>query len=204
MIELKEKAKNYAEENVISVLKEAFAKVYADGYRDGYKDCQNEIPADLRNNQTEFVDLGLPSGTMWAADYENMEDGEGKKQVLYLPHGKASQLNIPTKEQWEELISNCRWEGSWSSSAITFYGVYCIGPNGNSIFFRSKGLMKESQISDSPNYGGGKVYFWIHDNEEGLEKKAIKVSGKKYREDVEEIISVFSGYKLPIRLVKAK
>ena len=64
--------------------------------------------------------------------------------------------------------------------------------------------MKESQISDSPNYGGGKVYFWIHDNEEGLEKKAIKVSGEKYRDDVEEIISVFSGYKLPIRLVKAK
>lgn len=35
MIELNEKADIYAEENVITVLKEAFAKVYADGYRDG-------------------------------------------------------------------------------------------------------------------------------------------------------------------------
>ena len=203
MIELNEKAGTYAEENVINILKEAFAKVYVDGYRDGYKDCQDEIPVDLRNNQTEFVDLGLPSGTTWAADFEKMEDGEGKAQVIYLPHGRASQLDIPTKEQWEELLSNCRWEGLWSS-AITFYGVYCIGPNGNTIFFQSKGLMKESRISDSPNYGGGKVYFWIRDTEEGLEKKAIRMSGEKYREDIEEIISVFSGYKLPIRLVKAK
>ncbi len=64
--------------------------------------------------------------------------------------------------------------------------------------------MKESKISDIPNYGGGKVYFWIHDNEEGLEKKAIRMRGEEYSEDKEEIVSVFSGYKLPIRLVKAK
>lgn len=204
MEELREKAASYSEKNVINVLQEAFAKVYADGYRDGYKDCQDGIPIELRNNQTEFVDLGLPSGTLWAADYEKMKDEAGEKQVLYLPHGKASQLNIPTKEQWDELLSNCRWEGSWSSSAITFYGVYCIGPNGNSIFFGSRGLMKECQISDIPNYGGGKAYFWIRDNEEGLEKKAIQISGEIFREDMEEIVSVFSGYKLPIRLVKAK
>lgn len=37
MIELNEKAGIYAEEKVINILKEAFAKVYADGYRDGYK-----------------------------------------------------------------------------------------------------------------------------------------------------------------------
>ena len=41
MIELNEKASVYAKENVISVLQEAFAKVYADGYRDGYKDRKN-------------------------------------------------------------------------------------------------------------------------------------------------------------------
>lgn len=43
MIELNEKAGTYAKENVINVLKEAFAKVYADGYRDGYKDCQENV-----------------------------------------------------------------------------------------------------------------------------------------------------------------
>ena len=48
MEELNVKANKYAEENVINVLKEAFAMVYADGYRDGYKDCKEEIPVDKR------------------------------------------------------------------------------------------------------------------------------------------------------------
>ena len=74
MIELNEKADIYAEENVINVLKEAFAKVYADGYRDGYKDCEEDIPVSLGNNQTVFVDLGLPSGTLWSTDYKKRED----------------------------------------------------------------------------------------------------------------------------------
>ena len=64
MEELKVKASNYAEENVLEVLKEAFAKVFADGYRDGYKDCKEEIPVDLSDDEVDYVDLGLPSGTL--------------------------------------------------------------------------------------------------------------------------------------------
>ena len=59
MIELNKKAVIYAEENIINVLKEAFAKVYADGYRDGYKDCQEEIPVNLRESKTTYVDSSL-------------------------------------------------------------------------------------------------------------------------------------------------
>ena len=59
MEDLREKANNYAEENVINVLKEAFAKVYADGYREGYKDRDEEIPVDFHDGQTEFVDLRI-------------------------------------------------------------------------------------------------------------------------------------------------
>ena len=62
MVELKDKANNYAEENVISVLKEAFAKVYADGYRDGYKDCKKEVPLDLHDSKPEFIDFDSPHG----------------------------------------------------------------------------------------------------------------------------------------------
>ena len=55
MVELKEKAINYAEENVITVLKEAFARVYADGYRDGYKDHKDEIlPLSQKQNDKEM------------------------------------------------------------------------------------------------------------------------------------------------------
>ena len=84
MEELREKANCYAEENVINVLKEAFAKVYADGYRDGYNDRDEMLSIDLRGYETEYVDLGLPSGTLWSTDYEKEDD-----KILYVPYQKA-------------------------------------------------------------------------------------------------------------------
>ena len=126
MEELKVKANSYIEDNVINVLKEAFAKVYADGYRQGYKDCKEDIPVDLRSDNTEFIDLGLPSGTLWSSSYEKI--GEER---LYLPYDKAKEMNIPTENQWMELRKECRW-------SIDSDKLYCIGPNGNSIHFRFK------------------------------------------------------------------
>ena len=68
MEELRDKANSYAEENVLDVLKEAFAKVYADGYRDGFRDCKENVSVNLHFSKTEYVDLGLPSGTLWSTD----------------------------------------------------------------------------------------------------------------------------------------
>ena len=104
MIELKEKANNFAEENILEVLKEACSKVYAEGYRDGYKDRDAEISVDLRDNKTEYVDLGLPSGTLWAKNDESI-DGER----IYLPYVSALHMYLPTAEQWNELQNDCLW-----------------------------------------------------------------------------------------------
>jgi hypothetical protein len=105
MKELREKASVYAEENVINVLKEAFAKVYADGYRAGYNDCREDVLVDLRENKTKYVDLGLPSGTLWAEDYE--KDGD---DYLYMSPEIARTNNLPTITQWKELRNTCKWE----------------------------------------------------------------------------------------------
>ena len=199
MIELYEKASIYAEDNVISVLKEAFAKVYSDGYRDGYKDREEEIPIEFRTEKTEFIDLGLPSGTLWADNYEQRND-----EVLYLPYDKALNHAIPSEDQWKELVENCRWLGDYSSSGLSFYGITCIGPNGNSIRFGSAGFVKNEQTTGKPLYGGGSAYFWLCEKADGNEKKSIKISGGKARVPEKEVIDMFSGYKLPIRLVKTK
>lgn len=197
MEELKEKANNYAEEKVLDVLKEALAKVYADGYRDGYKDREAEMPVNLRHNETEFVDLGLPSGTLWAKEYE-----KDSNEIMYLPYQETKQFQLPTEEMWKELLETCKWKGDYSSSGLSFYGVVCIGPNGNSIKFSSKGYIQLTEILGRPNYGGGYVYFWLDDGEEGNEKKAIYItSGSERKPDI-EILKVFTGYKLPVRLVK--
>lgn len=195
MEELREKANIYAEENTVNVLKEAFAKVYSDGYRDGYKDCEEKIPIDLCENQTEYVDLGLPSGTLWASDYEK----DDEEDYLYLPYCQTSDLMLPTEEQWNELLNCCEWQGDYSSSRMSLYGVTCIGPNGNSIRFRSKGYVEGNATIGIPYYGGGEVYFWLFDNEEGNKKKAVCVRG-----EIKEIKKLFSGCKVPVRLVKTE
>lgn len=201
MLEIEEKAAKYAVGKMNEVFDQAIAQAYADGYRDGYKDRGEEIPVDLRDDKTVYVDLGLPSGTLWSADYEKEDD-----DILFVPYLKVQEMNIPTEEQWNELLQNCKLQGNYSSSAITFGGITCIGPNGNSIKFHSDGYMRDTTRIGNINYGGGKVYFWIHDDDENPEheKKVIYVNGGSKRIPNIEISHLFSGYKCPIRLVRTK
>ena len=197
MIELTTKADNYAAEKTNEVMVKAIAQAYADGYRDGYKDREEEIPVDLRDNKTEYVDLGLPSGTLWAADFE--KDGD---KIKYLPYGISELLSIPTKEQWEELRDNCKWEFKIDNS-YDLCEAYCVGPNGNILRFERTG--KKEVCTHANNW---EVFFWIKDEKEGNEKNAIHFyNNGKYRKikDVSYTIdNFFTGYKLPVRLVRTK
>ena len=192
MVELKEKANCYAEENVVNVLKEAFAKVYADGYRDGYKDREEEVPVDLRNNKTEYVDLGLPSGTLWSKDYEK----DDNDHCEYLPYLKASSLQIPTEEQWNELITECRWEYERQNGFI----FICIGPNGNSINFVSIGGFKAESYTYFHRITS--AIFWLKDENEKKKKKGTWICHTN--NIILKTDSYYMGYKLPVRLVKTK
>lgn len=198
MIELNEKASIYAEENVINILKEAFAKVYADGYRDGYKDCQDNVSVNLPISNTEYVDLGLPSGTLWSTDYERDEN-----EILLLPHTKASNLEIPSVEQWEELRNTCQWEFDIDRS-YDLCKAQCVGPNGNILRFDRTGKKNIDTLSEI-----WEIFFWVKDEKEGNNRNAVHMynGGKKgpgafYKSAQTVIEDFFSGYKLPIRLVK--
>ena len=83
MKELIEVANNYAENKTNEVLTSAIAQAYADGYKDGYRDREEEIPVDIRFKKTEYVDLGLPSGTLWATCNVGacFPDNEGDRYV---------------------------------------------------------------------------------------------------------------------------
>lgn len=200
MEELREKANSYTEENVINVLKEAFAKVYADGYRDGYKDREEEIPVDLRDNKTEYVDLGLKSGTLWSADYEREE----KEKYLYIHYDKAQYMSIPTRDQWDELFETCSWEYKFYTD-FKLYLACCTGPNGNVIRFR---MMGKIDAYDTVKKDEG--FFWLKEDLEGNYKSSIRIYNNGYSCSPKQKIgravinSEFSGHKLPIRLVKTK
>ena len=203
MIELLDKADKYASGKSNAIIDKAIAQAYADGYRDGYADREKEIPMNLRENKTKFVDLGLPSGTLWATSFEyNGED------VIYSPYERAVLLDIPTIEQWNELTNLCKWDFIKNSNG-TLCRSDCVGPNGRVISFYVTGLINAIEKRNH-----NESFFWIKEDIDGNEKKAvhiyrsyIKLEGKvKYIGDdcTVAVQNQFSGCKLPIRLVRKK
>lgn len=186
MTELLDRADKYASGKSNAVIEKAIAQAYADGYRDGYKDREEEIPVNLRDNKTEFVDLGLPSETMWAVDFEK----EGNNRV-FLPYEKARKFNIPTKEQWKELQDNCKWEKMFEGTRLK--EVVFVGPNGNRIKFEITGRIMAGGRTDIRQ-----IFFWLQDENEGNDKTAVHLQNGGMIEEM------FCGYKLPIRLVRTK
>ena len=73
-----------------------------------------------------YVDLGLPSGTLWKA--KNEEGFYSYEQAV-----NRFGNNLPTKEQYAELKDKCRW--TWTGND---YKV--VGPNGNSIVLPAAGF----------------------------------------------------------------
>ena len=88
-----------------------------------------------------YVDLGLPSGTVWKSENE---------RGFYEIGNRGQIKNLPSSYQWRELLDKCNWSWSW------FRGGYkIVGPNGASLFlpasrkYRSVYLSgTETQIKD--------------------------------------------------------
>lgn len=191
MEELTVKAEEYATKKTNEVISNAIAQAYADGYREGYKDCEKKNPIDLRGNKTEFVDLGLPSGTMWAADYER--EGE---EIMYLPYDKASKLSIPTEEQWKELVEYCKWKYKPNSLFAKRYFV-CIGPNGNYIHFYYAGIVQDGERPEDFNY----ARLWIKDQSMENLKDVAYIELNNNSPYKFELKKTFMGYRCPVMQV---
>lgn len=74
------------------------------------------------NNQ--FVDLGLPSGTLWKQANETIE-------YSYADAIRYFDGFLPTSGQFRELIDNCQWK--WTGR-----GYKVIGKSGKSIFLSAE------------------------------------------------------------------
>ena len=101
-----------------------------------YKDGQ------LDTDKT-YVDLGLPSGTWWAArtdarSFYTFGEMLMRKTMYNLPQ------EIPTLDHWKELLDNCTWQRSGDAYRVT-------GPNGNSISILSFDLIHDLSGARKPH-----------------------------------------------------
>lgn len=79
---------------------------------------------------SEYVDLGLPSGTKWKSANET---GGYNGYYTFDEAVSAFGDKLPTKEQLVELKTNCTWE--WQTDG----GCKVTGKNGNSIVLPAEG-----------------------------------------------------------------
>ena len=188
------KAKEYAESKVNDALKQVVADAYMAGYNAGYQDGIDKVAKDSSLEETEFVDLGLPSGTLWASDYVKKDDND---MTIYVTQENGADYEIPTYEQFKELMDECKWEQksekNWTESGFYYWHDWaiCIGPNGNKITFEKTGLYEATDSLTRTS----EIFFWLND----IESNCASITFYSLNIGSE---NMFSGYKLPIRLVK--
>lgn len=193
MIMTKEElAAQFAEQKNVE-LSELIKEAYLKGYEQGCLDSTGIFSVD----GVKYVDLGLPSGTLWSKtpiEYCNY----GYKQRL-LSYHEALKLEIPTVEQWEEVCQFCRFEQE-----------KIIGPSGNRI-----GYSWAPARYRIYNLGEGceenRQMFWLKGDIDSENNAPTFIYDIKQEDDTEWIFSNvkgssrhFIGYKLPVFLVKKR
>lgn len=194
---IKDKVKEYAEGKAINALTAAIEQAYAEGYNAGFNDGlaskEGEKPDDL-DCSVKYVDLDLPSGTKWAADYLRDKNGN----TIYLTYGEAAKLNIPTIEQYEELVNNC--ERKSFNSGRNLRGITLVGRNGNNVRYELNGRMIGYQYASFPSPRIG-VWLKNENDDDSNQRKRSDIGANNA--NISPIIE-FMGNKLPVILVQEK
>lgn len=186
-MDIKEKAKEYAEGKALEAMTAAIEQAYINGYNDGMRHRENLILESIVDG-VEYVDLDLPGGKMWSKTYVKDKD-------IYsvMPYIEASKLNIPTKKDFEDLYAYCAkdYELMKKGSGIRF-----TGKNGNTILVPYYEIREIFHNDTSEHF-----HFWLKDEEEDSQKN-YAYNSVKDTYLVGEVAKIFMGYKLPIMLVK--
>ena len=101
------------------------------------------------SNHPHWIDLGLPSGTLWRCCNEGASTPEDYGG--YYTYGQVS--SAPTLEQIQELLRNCSYQ--WTTQNGVAGGKF-TGPNGGTIFLPAAGGRWSGELFDVGSVG----YYW--------------------------------------------
>lgn len=101
------------------------------------------------SKKIEFIDLGLPSGRLWAT--ENAE-----RYYTYDEAKKEFGEMLPKLEAFQELWEKCQW--LWD---VKNKGMIVVGPNKNTIFLPASGF--RSIASGKLESVGSDGCYWMYE-----------------------------------------
>lgn len=101
----------------------------------------------------DYIDLDLPSGTLWA----NMNVGANSPEEYgeYLKFDEAQKYSLPTMEQIKELINDCKW-GWTTMNGKKGYKVSSKKDSSKYIFLPAAGY----RLNGSLYLDGKNGYYW--------------------------------------------
>ena len=173
-------------------------------------------------NGHKFVDLGLPSGLLWAEtnvgassatdDGDYFSWGETKPKASYFPYdysavneitsqNDAATINwgkkcrMPSSSEFEELCNQCSW--AWKTDSVGTSGYLVTGVNGNSIFLPASGY----RYNDSEPASHGSLGLYASSSS-GTEEYASYLTFKPIAVFPSLFNSRYQG--VPIRAVSGK
>jgi len=137
----------------------------------------------------DWVDLGLPSGTLWKSSNETDPNDGDYDLYTYDDAMQKFGKQLPTKEHWEELKNTCKW--TWADN-----GYNVTGPNGNSIFLPASGYRYccDGKVYDVGTYGE----YWSSEP-----RNSIYVYGCEFNWSEIGIYSINNCYGMSVRLVNS-
>lgn len=149
--------KSMAEQYAISVLQDQINTI-AQAYIEGY----NMSRAVVVENDIEYIDLGLPSGTLWATKFLNNEG------MVYCD---AENYKLPTEEQYEEL-RKLKWR------LVNYKYLIITGLNGNEITLPCQCSLTFWLAGQKPNESF-EVFVAYYSNDETMKYARGYVGHKK-------------------------
>lgn len=125
---------------VTTILEQQRIKQHLESQLITERKARKEIERKAELLRQGYIDLGLPSGTVW----KNAD--EGGDNALYTHDEAVSRFGnqLPTKQELEELKNKCTW--TWTGN-----GYKVTGPSGNSIVLPAAGF----RDCDGSVYGVG-------------------------------------------------
>ena len=126
-----------------------------------------------------FVDLGLPSKTLWHSNGEMLMYGAYsfcENQVNQMRQkAETRYAEIPTRADWDELRNECTWQWDPSyllSPTLKAKAYRVIGPNGKNILLLAIGKKSSGVVE-----GNGTGFYWIKHDRNDL-KTAVQFGGE--------------------------
>ena len=145
-MEQETKSKQYSEKNTMNIINDVVQKVFADGYKEGFESGY-QAGTEGRYKKSEYVDdgvtyvdLGLPSGTLWADDYLRDEEGN----IVYLTVKEASCLPLASEEQLQELFEACSYYPEDYPNTAYVTSAEIRGQKHKKLVFESTGYIEGS------------------------------------------------------------